>query len=157
MIEEHRHAPEEGHWNIPLPYRRVPLLLNARLNHYTKNNLVQEIKKAAWAVARSMNIPPMKAAMVGLIYYPGQNKGPDADNLAATLKPALDGIVAAKVLPEDKPAHVLRTWQEVVLRRDDPEHRPDSRLFLHVINLSALYVPDRKPGDPVVTLPTGAP
>lgn len=127
-------------WSLLLPYRRPPLSLNRRLHHMVEYRLKAEMKQAAIVLAKANRLPAMKAVTAELIWCKGDNRTADSDNISPNLKPLLDGLVAAGVLPEDNANHVLRTSTRIVLRRDDnyPNHGP--RLYLTIRDLSALAV-----------------
>lgn len=67
---------------------------------------------------------------VGLVWYPGKRIVCDSDNLAPTLKAALDGLRDARVIPEDNGAVVLRTWQRAIPRHMDPMDGTTPRVVL---------------------------
>jgi hypothetical protein len=131
----------EGPWPLLLPFRRLPLSGNDRGHTRAKYADQQMVKKAAWAVARHAKVPRLRAALLELIYYPGRNAGPDADNLTPTMKYCIDGLVAAKILPDDGPEYVLGTRQKTVLRRDDPYDQSTPRMVLVITDASALAPP----------------
>lgn len=123
---------------VPLPYRSPPLSLNGRVNRYAANRISQDVKKASWALARSMKIPAMRAVIVELVWFKGDNRRADADNLAATLKPLQDGLVLAHVLPDDSGDRVLSARMSVILKRDDPYPERGPRMELRITDASAL-------------------
>jgi crossover junction endodeoxyribonuclease RusA len=142
-------------WAIKMPFSRPPLSLNDRHSSYfTERRAQQEVAHMVSAVARqaikSGLLEPRPRIAVELLYYPGNNGRRDADNIAATLKPILDGLVDAKVIPDDKADHVVLTSQRIVLRRDDPHNRADSQCWVIVTDVRALppmsHVPPGPPG-----------
>ena len=63
-----------------------------------------------------------KAKIKVILVYPGHQVTPDPDNLITMLKPALDGIVDAKIIPNDTKEeirYVLPMVYEV-----DPQRAP---------------------------------
>lgn len=121
-----------------LPYRRPPLTLNGREHWRVRNQITQQVKQAAWALAKQQGVPAMQAVIVELVWFKGDNRRADADNLAATFKPLQDGLVLAKVLPDDSGDRVLSARMSVVLRRDDPYPGAGARMELRITDASAL-------------------
>jgi hypothetical protein len=102
------------------------------------DRLRTQVKNDVRIVVRHLKIPKMAAILAHLVWYPGRNGIFDADNIAPTLKPCLDALVVAGVLIDDNSERVLGTGQQVIIRRQDPEHRPDARLYLVIRDMSAL-------------------
>lgn len=127
-----------GEWRLTLPYRRPPLSLNGREHFMVRNRLAQDVKRAAWALARQHKIPALSAVIVELVWFKGDNRRADADNMASTLKPLQDGLVAARVLPDDSGDRVLSARLSVVLRKDDPYPDSGARMQLRIQDASAL-------------------
>jgi hypothetical protein len=128
-------------WRILLPYRNPPLTANMRFSHWSQERrLQQKLSRDVRLLARSMKIPRLRAVTAELVFLPGTNRRRDADNIAPTLKPALDGLVAARVLRDDSADVVLRASQRVVLLRDDPTGKKHARLYLMITDMSALGV-----------------
>lgn len=126
-------------WLLYLPFRRPPLAGNSRWAHPVQERRVQgDVQKAAWALARNKRIPALQAVIVELVWYPGRNGKYDSDNIAPTLKPLLDGLVKAKVLPDDNSERVLRASTRVVIRRNDPYDSGTPRMVLHIQDASVL-------------------
>lgn len=127
---------------LKLPWPRPPLSLNDRhANAYAERRVQTKAHTEVTLVASiALNAGRAKhfdRASVELVYYPGNNTRRDADNMAATLKPVLDGLVSAGLLDDDKANHVVRTSQRVVLRQDDPYGRKDPAVFLIVREVAA--------------------
>lgn len=123
-------------WTLKLPWDRPPLSSNDRhANGIVERRKQTAVSDAVTLVARSAlarGLTPFERVTVELLYYPGDARTRDPDNIAATLKPVLDGLVDAGVIPDDKAAHVLRTSQRIVLRQDDPHGRRTPALYLLV-------------------------
>jgi len=92
---------------LRLPYVRPPLTLNQRLHWQAKRRLVANVRAAVRVLARSARIPALQRVEVELHYVPPDHRRRDGDNLTATSKPAVDGLVDAGVVPDDDPAHVV--------------------------------------------------
>lgn len=128
-------------WILTLPYRTPPLSLNARHGHWSQQRKLEDnVQKAAWALAKQHRMPRLNAVTAELVWYPGSNRRYDADNIAPTLKPAIDGLVHAGVLPDDNSTRVIATSQRVVLRRDDPYDSGTGRVLL-VIRDASVFAP----------------
>lgn len=111
-------------WTIRLPYTKPPLSLNDRMHWRKKASITKDIRQyvlqTAWYV-----IPACSAAEVELHYVPRDKRRRDRDNLVATLKPCMDGLVDAGVIPDDTPEFL--TW---TVHIDPPS--TDPHLFLLV-------------------------
>jgi crossover junction endodeoxyribonuclease RusA len=130
---------------LQLPWPKPPLSLNDRHANQFAERRAQvkahtEVVLVAAAARNAGRAKPFDRATVELIYYPGNNNRRDADNMAATLKPVLDGLVTARLLPDDKANHVLRTSQRIVLRQDDPYSRKSPAVFLVVREVVGCYL-----------------
>lgn len=130
-------------WVLSLPYRTPPLSLNRKLHHMVEHRVKGELKQAAHLMARHLKLPQMKAITAELVWFKGDNRKADSDNIAPTLKPILDGLVAAGVLADDDSTHVLRTSTRVVLKRDDPNPHGGPRVVLKIRDMSALHIEER--------------
>ena len=110
----------------------VPMLPGAALNPNARNHwtgrytAARDLRKATWAVAYNANpdheVLFEKAKISVTFVYKSHQVTPDPDNAVAMLKPALDGLVDAKILRDDTRHHV-----SYVLPFDyevDPERAP---------------------------------
>lgn len=125
-------------WVILLPYRRLPLSANDRLNRYERNTITQEVRKTAWGLAKKHRVPALSAILVEFIHYPGDNRRHDGGNAAPTLKALIDGLVDAHVLPDDNSDRVISESLRAVSRREDPYDLKTSRMVLVIRDASAL-------------------
>lgn len=100
-------------WRIDVPMvmedhrgRSVPWTLNDR-THWTKRrtNAARIRSDVAWLV-KAVKIPHQDHVTVQLHYAPGDNRRRDADNLVASAKPAVDALVTAGVVDDDRPEFV---------------------------------------------------
>lgn len=131
------------HWVIKMPFLRPPLSLNDRFASYhqeraLQQNVAHDVSIVARAAMKAGKLFACPRITVELIYYPANNGRRDADNIAATLKPVLDGLVDARVIPDDKAEHVVQTSQRIVLKRDDPHARGESECWVVVTDATTL-------------------
>ena len=110
-------------WTIRLPYTKPPLSLNQRLHWRVKSKLTKDVRQyvlqSAWYA-----VPACSAVAVELHYVPRDARRRDRDNLVATLKPCMDGLVEAGVIPDDTPEYC--DWSIHI----DAPNRVDPHLFL---------------------------
>ena len=120
-------------WTIELPAGMELLSLNDRCHWSTRYKRSQALREAACWLARKERIPPLERAAVVVEYQPpGRSRRRDADNVpAASGKHCIDGIVDARVLPDDdSPEHVA----SVICRIGEPF--PLGRLVLHITEVT---------------------
>ncbi len=94
----------------------IPMLPGAALNpnardHWTaRHAAARDLRKAAWAMAYNENpshdVLFEKAIIKVTFVYKSNQVPPDTDNAVTMLKPALDGLVSAKILRDDTQRHV---------------------------------------------------
>lgn len=125
-------------FRIALPAGLKLLSLNGREHWSARNRRSQALKKAAWAMALQGKVPPLGRVIVIAEYRPPDRRRRDADNIMASVKAAIDGIVAAGVLPDDEcPRYVSK----IVCTIGDPF--PKGLLTLHLVeDLADNVAPD---------------
>ena len=98
---------ELGH--LPLP----ELNPNRKMHHMKKHHYIQLAKEEAMILAIKAGRPmePFKKAHITVLFIAKGRKRRDLDNLFASLKAYLDGIVHAGVLEDDDADHVSYTIQ----------------------------------------------
>lgn len=101
-----------GEWGLALPFEVVSQVpsLNDRDHWAVKAKKVKEWRDAAHLLARSARIPPCERIRVELHYVPKTSQRRDPDNLVAAYKPLCDGLVDAKVVPDDTERWVERVF-----------------------------------------------
>lgn len=116
-------------WVLDLGHHR-PASLNDRVHWSERARGARWWRQVTWAVCRAAGVPPLGRASVELHVTPPDRRRRDQDNLVATLKPVLDGLVDAGVVPDDTPEHVeygvprlrepdgTRRWSWLLLIRD---------------------------------------
>ena len=113
-------------WTIRLPYTTPPLTLNGRMHWATKARITREVRY--WVMGEAhRDIPLCDTIHVELIYVPIDKRTRDRDNLVATLKPCLDGLVGAGIVPDDSPEYV--SWGPPIIAEPD---RNDPHLRLEI-------------------------
>jgi len=98
-----------GVWELELPFTKQ-LSLNDRQHWAVKAKHVKEWRDAALVLARAAKISPCRRIKVELHYEPRTEQRRDPDNLVASLKPLVDGLVDAGVVADDTEAYVERAW-----------------------------------------------
>lgn len=93
---------------LPLVQGKVPLTLNQRLHWREKARRNALVRDCVMVRAKAAKLGHHHHVTVRLHFAPGDARRRDQDNLVATLKPSLDGLVLANVIPDDTPDHV--TW-----------------------------------------------
>lgn len=89
-------------WDIRLPYKRPPLSLNDRDGHWAVTaKKRKEVRSTSALLARQASIPRLDTARVRLVWLVSDRRRRDRENITATLKPAIDGLVDAGVVEDD--------------------------------------------------------
>jgi crossover junction endodeoxyribonuclease RusA len=71
-------------------------------------------RQAAAVLARQQHIPPLHRIDVALDWWPPTHRRRDPDNLiAGVLKPIVDGLIDAGVIPDDTAEHVTRRFPTI--------------------------------------------
>jgi hypothetical protein len=104
------------------------LSLNGRLHWAEQRRRAAGLKKAAWAMALKARVPHLDRVSVIVEYQPPDKRHRDADNIpAASGKHCIDGIVAAKIIPDDESPRYVAD----IRYRLGPMY-PHGRLVLHI-------------------------
>jgi crossover junction endodeoxyribonuclease RusA len=118
-------------WWLGLPFAPSDLPnLNHRQHWSQRAQLTKSWRATTHLMCKAGKIPPLPRILVALYYLPAVQRRRDPDNLVAALKPAVDGLVDAGVVPDD-------TYEYV--RRDMPIILPPAKLPPHCARL-ALYI-----------------
>jgi crossover junction endodeoxyribonuclease RusA len=120
--------------DLPLHKGKPPLTLNQRLHWSEKARRTKTLREAAAWSAKALKLGRLEHVTVQLHYAPGDMRRRDSDNLSATLKPAVDGLVDAGLVEDDDPLHVTTVMPAI---HTGPGKR---RLWLtiHITDLEAL-------------------
>jgi hypothetical protein len=142
-------------WHITLPYDKPPLTGNATARGRGVVHAVTraEVRASVGFALKAAKIPRLKQVVVVLTYYPGHERGPDSDNLGPTLKPCIDAMRDAGVIPEDDARVVRFSGQRVVHRSEDPYRSKTPRLVLSIYQADGMRFLHPAPG-PAAALTT---
>jgi hypothetical protein len=110
--------------------------MNSRMSKIEEWRLGNVIKDGTTLVAKGKVPRDIYPITAELVWYKGDNKVADSDNIATTLKHCIDALVRTGVLPNDSPEYVVRTSQRVIPRKLDPHDRRVPAMFL-VVNTCA--------------------
>lgn len=89
-------------WTLPLPYTAPPLSLNKRMNFHKEAAWKRQIKGDVMLLARAAKLPKdLPRVLVQLVWTPSVKRDRDTDNPVPTMKPAIDGLVAYGLVPDD--------------------------------------------------------
>ena len=87
---------------ITLPFLPpVALSPNARVHWSVKAKATRMMKEATYVLAKSQQLPAFTKARLHITFVIKAHRRRDADNWLAMMKGAIDGLVEAKVLPDD--------------------------------------------------------
>jgi hypothetical protein len=90
-----------------------------RGNHFAHAQWVREWREAAWGMAEAAGYPPMERVRISAIFRRRALGTADEDNDRARLKPLVDGLRDAKIIPNDTRGHVV--WGSVTEERADAD------------------------------------
>lgn len=107
----HDRAP--GSFVLTLPWPAPPLRQNDRLHWSARARAVRDIRHAVAMLARPASLRIYTRCDIGLVWHVNTAHRRDSDGPAPTLKAAIDGLVDAGVLPDDRHEYVRRTWTEI--------------------------------------------
>jgi crossover junction endodeoxyribonuclease RusA len=99
---------------LPLLRGKPPLTHNQRLHHMEKARRVAAVRKAAAWRAKEAGVPSGCRHVIAQLHYAtGDNRRRDAPNLTATSKPAIDGLVDARVVSDDHDGYVTEVMPRI--------------------------------------------
>lgn len=107
--------------------RNLLLTANQRMHWRKKAQRTKAIRELAAVQTRTFKAEPMEAAhcLVELTWPDRRRR--DAHNLMPTIKACIDGIVDAKLLPDDSDKHLTGPDLRVL---PDPFKQPDTAVYL---------------------------
>ena len=93
---------------IPAPTSDAPLTTNRErtLNRYERAKIVKEWRTAAWVWAIHHHVPAFEWATIEVEIHQARGVLADIGSHWPTVKAVVDGLVDAKVLPNDTPKHL---------------------------------------------------
>lgn len=92
-------------WIIPLPISTPLLRDNMRLHWADKARKTRQLRGYANILARHHKVPQLDRARIVLHWQPNTVRRRDQLSIAPTLKPLVDGLIDALVLPDDDSEH----------------------------------------------------
>lgn len=113
---------------LELPWTKPPLSANQRLHWAQRARVVKEVRTISKYLALSKKVGELNHIIVRLHYVPRDKRRRDPSNMMPTQKALLDGLVDAKVVPDDCPPYVIE-WMPVV---ETPDGK-NARMYLEII------------------------
>jgi crossover junction endodeoxyribonuclease RusA len=105
-------------WIVELPQGAGQLLTaNQRLHHMAVYSRRQEIIGSVVTLCRAQKIPSLERVQIIYVLRVPDRRRRDPENWAPSVKAAIDGLVVAKVIPDDSWAHVDGPHPAVILIR----------------------------------------
>jgi hypothetical protein len=94
-------------WTITVPDR--PWNANERVHWSVRAQRTTDWRTLGWAKAREARIPALPAAYIDVhVTHPARYMPPDPGNAYPAVKALIDGLVDARVIPDDGPQHLRR-------------------------------------------------
>ena len=93
--------------HLELPSGLVLLTANERLHWARQRAVTGAIRVATTTLARAAKIPPAQQAWITVVLHPHNRRRLDPHNWGPSAKAAIDGLVDARVLPDDDYRHLL--------------------------------------------------
>lgn len=117
----------EHEWEIALPAGLPVVSLNDRGHWGPRYRRGLTLRQAGFAAARAARVPRLRAISVRVTYPPPDRRRRDNDNIAAASgKHAIDGLVDARIIPDDRPPYVTAITHHI------GAVRPRGQLVLHI-------------------------
>jgi len=98
-----------------------PNLQNIHLLPYVRAKVERHWRMRAALLARALGVPEMARVHLHVTIYRRALGVADADGDMARVKPLLDGLVDARVIPKDTRSYVTWDWP-IEERRQDRDH-----------------------------------
>jgi len=112
--------PDERRWLLRFA-GMPPNLLNVHLTPYVRARVERHWRLRAALLARALGVPSLARVRVHVTVYRRALGVADADGDMARIKPLLDGLVDAHVIPKDTRTLVTYDWP-IEERRQDRDH-----------------------------------
>jgi crossover junction endodeoxyribonuclease RusA len=113
-------------FELALPWSKPPLNLNDRRHHHAQAAIVRDVRRAGWVLARSSLVGEHQRVRVCLHYQPRDTRTRDSENPVPTLKALCDGLVDARVVPDDDRTRMVKDMPVI----HDPVKGQPGRLWL---------------------------
>ena len=95
-------------WRLALPAEITLINANDRMHPAKRSPYIKVIRNAAWAMARHHKIPALQRAHIFYVVHPDtKGRRRDPGNWSPSAKAAVDGLVDARVLPDDDHTRLL--------------------------------------------------
>lgn len=107
---------------LVLPFATPPLRQNDRLHWAKKAKLTREIRAGTGCLAVVQLRPITGPVIITFVWQVTDNRRRDADGPAPTAKAAIDGLVDAGILADDRSTLVVETRYRIV-KGDTPQVR----------------------------------
>jgi Holliday junction resolvase RusA-like endonuclease len=116
-------------WTVELPAGLPLLNANRRVHWRVRAETTKDIRTAAYLATAARTVPALQRAQIVAEYRPPDRRRRDVHNLYPSAKAAVDGLVDARVLPDDSDAHLIGPDMRIgpVVAR--------GRLLLHITEL----------------------
>lgn len=103
-------SPTSRLWRVRVPLAPSPspwLSLNERAHWGRRKTLSQHYRKAVYAACRMHLVPQLDGAYVMALVSFGSPRRRDAHNVMPTIKACVDGLVDARVIPDDSDKYLI--------------------------------------------------
>lgn len=107
--------------------RDVLLTSNQRKHWAEKARHTRVIRDMAWILAKNQRVQLMPAATLEVVAKWGDQRQRDAENIAPTVKAAIDGCVSAGLLTDDSSRYLKKVSYSIA---DDTHSTPGVACFL---------------------------
>lgn len=108
--------------------RRLPPSANARMCWQERARWNREWKEQTVWEIKASKIPTRLMTRIALTIYDKAIRCTDRDNLVAAMKPVIDALVAAEVIPDDDPSRIVSINTSWVLAA----HKSEQSLILDI-------------------------
>lgn len=115
-------------FTVQLPAGMELLNANRRIHWRRRAEITKAIREAAYLLACG-SVPRLQRAQITVEYRPPDRRRRDVHNLYPSAKAAVDGLVDARILPDDSDRYLIGPD----MRCGDVE--PAGRLVLHITEL----------------------
>jgi crossover junction endodeoxyribonuclease RusA len=108
-------------WELVFPWPTPPLSANHRMHWSRRAALTKQIRSTTYLLAMHEHIPSMGRVSVELEWFVKDRRRRDSDNTYPTFKACCDGIVDAKIVPDDIPRYMDKLAPKIT---NDPYTKP---------------------------------